>query len=379
MSEVDMLAEVEGAAAAAGTPLLRFGLVADVQYADAEDATSFHGAPRFYRESLNGLSRALDAFASERAAFALNLGDTVDGKQRGAPEPGFDAVMAVFGRSRVPCHHIVGNHDLYNLPHTRLNERLGIPSVGGRDASYYSFVPHPSLRVVMLDSYELSLLDESQGPDHPNRRRAEEIMAVNPNANKHSPDGLTGHQKRFVEFGGGVGDGQLAWLASELRAAASEAQRVVVAGHIPFCPGTAPDPCLLWNFEEVLSLLEGSGVVVATFAGHAHMPGYCLRGGIHHVVMPSILETPPGRDAYAVADLHSDCILLRGRDACMSLALRFAGADGRPVGPPRGAGALTAAAAVAVGCRKAAAAEGEEGAAAGGKPERAAVAVAARA
>lgn len=79
-----------------------------MQYADADDATSFHGAPRFYRESLSGLSRALDAFAAQRAAFAINLGDTVDGKQRGAPEAGFGAVMEVFGRSRVPCHHIVG-------------------------------------------------------------------------------------------------------------------------------------------------------------------------------------------------------------------------------------------------------------------------------
>lgn len=28
---------------------------------------------------------------------------------------------------------------------------------------------------------------------------------------------------------------------------------------------------LLWNYDEVLALLEGSGIVVATLAGHAHM------------------------------------------------------------------------------------------------------------
>lgn len=39
----------------------------------------------------------------------------------------------------------------------------------------------------------------------------------------------------------------------------------------PRSPGTCPEPCVLWNYPEVLSILEASGVVVATLAGHAHM------------------------------------------------------------------------------------------------------------
>jgi hypothetical protein len=157
-------------------------------------------------------------------------------------------------------------------------------------------VPHPGFRFVVLDSYDLSLLDVAQGPDHPLRVRAEEIMAVNPNANKcgrgpgvagcgvgfagracacgpafvielllpacmpsttheptpahspthprHSPEGLEGAARRFVEFGGGLSDGQVAWLAGKLAAAKAAGERVVVAGHIPFCPGSAPEPCL---------------------------------------------------------------------------------------------------------------------------------------
>jgi hypothetical protein len=50
--------------------------------------------------------------------------------------------------------------------------------------------------------------------------------------------------------------------------------------------------------------------------------------------MPSILETPPGRDAYATVDVTPTALLLRGRDTCMALALRFAGPNGRPLGPP---------------------------------------------
>lgn len=42
-----------------------------MQYADAADAKSFHGQPRFYRESLNGLARALEAFQRERVDAVL--------------------------------------------------------------------------------------------------------------------------------------------------------------------------------------------------------------------------------------------------------------------------------------------------------------------
>jgi hypothetical protein len=70
-------------------------------------------------------------------------------------------------------------------PHPpRPRHRLGIAPAGPFGASYYSFVPHPGFRFVVLDSYDLSLLDAAQGRDHPLRKRAEEIMRVNPNANK---------------------------------------------------------------------------------------------------------------------------------------------------------------------------------------------------
>ena len=35
-----------------------------------------------------------------------------------------------------------------------------------------------------------------------------------------------------------------------------------------FCAG--PGACLLWNYEEVLSLCREAGNVVATLSGHAH-------------------------------------------------------------------------------------------------------------
>lgn len=90
------------------------------------------------------------------------------------------------------------------------------------------------MRVVVLDSYDLSLLDRSQGPDHPLRQISNRIMSVNPNSNKHDPSGLKGFDRRFVEFGGGLSEEQVEWLRGQLREAKEAGQRVVVAGHVPF-------------------------------------------------------------------------------------------------------------------------------------------------
>lgn len=43
--------------------------------ADINDGFSFHGVPRFYREALRGLERAVDHWLDERVDFAVHLGD----------------------------------------------------------------------------------------------------------------------------------------------------------------------------------------------------------------------------------------------------------------------------------------------------------------
>jgi manganese-dependent ADP-ribose/CDP-alcohol diphosphatase len=76
-------------------------------------------------------------------------------------------------------YHMIGNHCLYNLPRTKLNEMLHIPPAAD-GASYYSFSPHPAWRFVVIDSYDISLLG---WPDtHPRHLQAEAILAKeNPN------------------------------------------------------------------------------------------------------------------------------------------------------------------------------------------------------
>eukprot|EP00882_Tetradesmus_deserticola_P028453 GHRQ01031696.1.p1 GENE.GHRQ01031696.1~~GHRQ01031696.1.p1 ORF type:complete len:239 (+),score=67.87 GHRQ01031696.1:143-859(+) len=106
--------------------------------------------------------------------------------------------------------------------------------------------------------------------------------------------------------------------------AKQRSQNVLVCSHLPLLPGTCPPTCLLWNYEAVLQLLCQSGVVVATMAGHTHQNGYLVdEAGIHHLVLPAVLETPPGRDAYGSIQVLADRLLLKGVDTCMSAVVKL--------------------------------------------------------
>jgi manganese-dependent ADP-ribose/CDP-alcohol diphosphatase len=201
--------------------------------------------------------------------------------------------------------------------------RRSIPGCAQSGASYYHFSPHPGFRVVMLDSYDVSLLGWPEA--HPHHAAAAALLAArNPNANKNSPEGLEGLGRRFVAFGGGVSDAQLAWLGGALRDAAAAGERVFVCGHLPLHPETTQPVCLLWNYDAVLRLLQASRCVVATLAGHTHREGYhCDDAGVHHRVLASVLECPPGTNAFGHVDVWAHGARLRGTDRMEATHLPF--------------------------------------------------------
>lgn len=334
-----------GAEGAAGgkQPLFRFGLLSDVQYADKEDGASFHGTPRYYRYALQQLDAAVDAFRAAEVSFAIHLGDIIDYHNSLLPdcqasglsrsEKALREVLRHFDRLARPTLHLLGNHCLYNHPREELNRRLKISSFqqGVVPHSYYSFRPAPGWRFLLLDGYDVSIL--GWPPGHPQHEQARAMLeANNPNEDKNSGAGLVGPQRRFVKFGGGLSAAQLAWLQGQVEEAAAAGERVVAACHLVFHPDTAPPTCLLWNYEEVLQILQQyPGTVVATLAGHAHQDGFaCDAAGIRHRVCKAVLETPPGRECYGIVEVFEDSIRINGVDTFASeewaLPARRAGA-----------------------------------------------------
>ncbi|KAJ6842698.1 manganese-dependent ADP-ribose/CDP-alcohol diphosphatase-like [Iris pallida] len=304
-------------------PLFSFGVITDVQYADIPDGRSFRGVPRYYRHSIKVLQRAVSKWNSlERLKFSINFGDIIDGFcPKDQSLTAVQKVLEEFDKFNALVYHMIGNHCLYNLPRNKLMPLLKIPSVP--DCAYYDFSPIPDYKFVVLDAYDISAIGWPQ--DHPKTSAAMELLqAKNPNADKNSPLGLVGLDKRFVLFNGAVGKEQLEWLDHVLRDSTNRTQKVVICCHLPLDPGAATPEALLWNYEEVMEVVHRYDCVKVCFGGHDHKGGYSVDShGIHHRVLEAALECPPGSDAFGYVDVYHDRLSLSGTDRMSSTEMVF--------------------------------------------------------
>ncbi|KAI7754813.1 hypothetical protein M8C21_018812, partial [Ambrosia artemisiifolia] len=115
-------------------PLFSFGVITDVQYADIPDGRSFLGVPRYYRNSILVLQKAIKSWNNhQNLRFSLNLGDIVDGFC--PKDQSLEAVKKVvteFDKFDGPVYHMIGNHCLYNLPRSKLLPLLTFPNADHR-------------------------------------------------------------------------------------------------------------------------------------------------------------------------------------------------------------------------------------------------------
>jgi len=335
---------------AAGRPLFRFGVIADIQYCDCDDASNFAGTEiRKYRGTLEQTRRAVEhwnALREPSAACILNLGDIIDGQNAGGYGAGltFDGPQseAALGRvcgalsaCKAPIYHAVGNHELYNFDWAGLRARLQMPEAGsvvteggsdaaGADAAAalrpVSWQPCKGWTFVLLNAYAVSMEQPRALPIY--RAAAELLQRHNPSCYEAVVAGKSGvnffagiedpRLLRYVPFNGGLGEAQLAWLREEVRAAVARDDRIVVLSHLPMYEPAASARTLLYDADEALALLqaEGGGRVVAVLAGHLHRGGYAAdESGIHHVTLQSPLNY---RDSFGHVDVHADRLELIG-------------------------------------------------------------------
>lgn len=317
------------------------GLIADIQYAPIPDGFSYAGMPRYYRHSLETTRTAFAHFERERVPLVINLGDTVDGKCQQITLHGGDPVPKGVHPGHYALDHVVdamsiyrsgtvihayGNHCLYNLDRSDLAARLGIPFVREPcgDLVGYSAHSYGGIRFLVLDSYDVAKMRRCEKSSWKYQQAVRILREKNPNyhLNENSPSGLADLDKRFVAFNGAVGPIQLQWLQQELaQVRARNQEKVVVLSHQPILPGSTSATCLMWNFQEVLDVLrEYRDVVIASFAGHAHMGGYRRdpESGIHFRVFEAALENPYPYQTYALIDFFPDHLSIRGYGNCKS-------------------------------------------------------------
>jgi manganese-dependent ADP-ribose/CDP-alcohol diphosphatase len=352
-----------------------FGVLTDIQYAPIPDGRSYLGNLRYYRHAREAAGHAARHFQEEGVQCVLNLGDIIDGKcadverwggaiaeeeeeqekrrgggdkkksggRVGAGHDAIDDVLEALSTYRGRILHTYGNHELYNLSRRDLADKLSIPfTVEPTNdlVGYYDHLLHEprrrrrrrdddndnelwKLRFVIIDSFDICLLDRCADTS-PKRRAAHEILKENnPNypEQENSPEGLVGLSRRFVAFNGGVDVPQLVWLERSMETARMNGERVIICSHQPIHPGSSFPTCLVWNYDEILAVVRKySDVVIASFSGHAHKGGYVRDevSGVHFRTFEAMLESPSPIRTYAIVDLFSDSLVVRGSGDCVS-------------------------------------------------------------
>jgi hypothetical protein len=101
----------------------------------------------------------------------------------------------------------------------------------------------------------------------------------------------------------------MAWLKTELEAANSKGQRVILFNHYPVIP--IGDVHNLWNAEELVSLLGKYDNVAAYMNGHNHAGNYGTHAGCHYVNFKGMVETE-NQTAYGIVRCFSDRLEIEG-------------------------------------------------------------------
>ena len=275
-------------------PLVRFGVVTDVHYADIDSA----GA-RTYRESNTKLAECVRAMNGQGVAFLVELGDFKD--QDKTPDEArtlgyLKAIETVLAGFKGPRYHVIGNHDTDSISKAAFLsavENTGVvPS-----ATRYTFV-RGGIRFIALDA-------------------------------DHKGDGSDYDRGNFDWGDSNIDAPQIAWLSATLTASR---EPVVIFVHQQL-DGTGA--YYVKNAAAVRAALEASGRVIGVLQGHRHEGGFSVINGIPYFTFRGLIEgAGPNNNAFGVVEVHPDLsVWITGYQRAEARGFRAGTADG--LGPVR--------------------------------------------
>lgn len=261
-------------------PILRFGLFADVQYADC-----FSENGRFYRESLAKLDTCVDEFNRQRVEFTINLGDIIDRKKED-----LKTVLLRLSRLNSSVYHLTGNHDYKGTnDNESLYRQLDMP------AEYYSFRKKDWV-FVMLNTNEISAYAHVE--DTPKKLELDAMLEE-----LRQSGGAQAYR-----WNGGISQRQMQWLDSLLTDCDRQGNKVLVFSHHPVYP---PSEFAALNDRAILEIMTCHTCVKAVFSGHHHAGAFGVYKGIPMITQEGMVETEK-QNAYAVVEITSDSICVKG-------------------------------------------------------------------
>lgn len=272
-------------------PLFTFGVMADVQYADQDNAGT-----RYYRLSPKKLAEAVDSFNRYKVSFVLSLGDFIDKNFSS-----YDTLNPITARLNMHLYHALGNHEFS----VNDNEKGKVLEKENLQKPYYSF-EKSNWRFVIINGNDVSLHAHSKGS--PAYKEAEALLQ------QLKADSL----RQAQTWNGAVGKEQLEWLEKELATAQKKKQKVIIACHFPLYPDGATE--LLWNAKEVRALIKKYPCVVAYLNGHVHKSQYFFEKGVHYVSFCGMVEL--GDNAFALVTAYSNRLEIKGFGKELSRTLK---------------------------------------------------------
>ena len=262
---------------------LRFGLIADPQYADVDADVAKN---LYYRHALRKLPQAIAVLNKAPLDFVVTLGDLVDRHWAS-----YKMLLPLYDTLHHPHAVVIGNHDARVIS-DRLAGAHTPPA--GLPKSYYQF-RLAGFRFIVYDGNDISLYCNAGNGDDLSQAEAqlEHLLAC--------------AEPQAKPWNGAVGAQQMAWIEQQLIDAQQRAETVVVFGHYPLAPQSSHT---LWNGGELAELLCRYRVR-ACFSGHDHRGGYARIGHTDFITLQGMLD---GADnvPFAVVELLDGVLRVKG-------------------------------------------------------------------
>ena len=267
-------------------PVLRFGLIADVQYCNCDT-----NGTRFYRNSLSKLESAVTDLYNQQAEFTINLGDLVDRN----PED-LDAVVDRQKLLNSKVYNTLGNHDYEGVDdNKKLYKKLGLRN------DYYSFKKR-GWRFIVLNTNEVASYSNIRGTS-----KEQELTIMLDNIRKRN--GNNGKA-----WNGGISGRQMEWLKKLLQNADKKNENVLIFTHHPLYPA---EGYTALNDVEILETISLFSNVRGVISGHHHVGAYGVYKGIPCITLEGMVETEK-ENAYAVVDIYEGKLVITGMNRAKS-------------------------------------------------------------
>jgi predicted MPP superfamily phosphohydrolase len=251
-----------------GPDSLRFGVIADPQYADkANNGAETSTTNRCYRGTPAKMDSAMAFFNRVKPAFVLILGDYVDGYTSSVADSvktmaDLDTMNARTGKFQGDIYQVLGNHDGMSTNKAGWLSK----SVGKIKQPYYSFDVGPIHFVVLDGNYR------ADGKDY---SRADTWTWTDTWLHKPQRD----------------------WLIADLQAAGQKPTIVSIHQNLHNA-----DDYSVENSDTVRKILETNGNVTHVFQGHRHEGSYARVNGIHYITFQAMLNCPSSASGTGTAN-----------------------------------------------------------------------------